>query len=44
LVMHIGTVDRQAQRNAATIGQHRPLDAQLTPIRRVFPGFFPRPR
>ena len=44
LVMRIGAGNRQAQRHAAAIGQHRPLDAQLAPIRRVWAGFFPRPR
>ena len=42
-VMHIGTRDHNAQWNAAAIGQHRPLGAQLASIRGVFPGFFPLP-
>jgi len=44
LIMHIGAVDRHAQRHAAAVGQHRSLDAQLATVRRVSPGFFPRPR
>jgi hypothetical protein len=42
--MRIGAGNRHTQGHAATIGQHRPLDTQLPPIRRVFPSFFPRPR
>jgi hypothetical protein len=41
--MRICSLDGDAQRHAATICQHRPLGAQLASIRRVFPGFFPRP-
>ena len=44
LVMRIGAGNRHAQRHAAAIGQHRPFHAQLAPIRRVWTGFFPRPR
>jgi hypothetical protein len=44
LVMRIGAGNRHAQRHAATIGQHRPFHTQLAPIRRVWAGFFPRPR
>lgn len=44
LVMRIRAGDCYTQRHASTIGQHRPLDAQLAPIGRIFPGFFPRPR
>jgi hypothetical protein len=44
LVMRIGAGNRHAQRHTATIGQHRPFHTQLAPIRRVWAGFFPRPR
>ena len=44
LIVAICAVNRQAQRHATTVGQHRSLDARLAPIRRVWPGFFPRPR
>ena len=44
LVVSIRAVNSQAQGNAAAIGQHRPLDAQFAPIRRIWTGFFPRPR
>lgn len=44
LVVNICAFDGQAQRHAPAICQHRPLDTQFTSIRRVFPGFFPRPR
>jgi hypothetical protein len=43
LVMHIGTGDRDADWHASSVGQHRPLDAELATIGRVFPGFFPPP-
>jgi hypothetical protein len=43
LVMHIGAVDGSAHGHATSIGQHRPLDAQLAPIGRIFPCFFPHP-
>ena len=44
LIVAICAVNRHAQRHTATVGQHRSLDTQLAPIRRVCPGFFPRPR
>jgi len=40
LIMHISAGDRNAQRYAPAIGQHRAFDTQLASIRRVFPGFF----
>jgi hypothetical protein len=44
LVMRVGAGNRQADGHPSAIGQHRTLDAQLSSIRGVFPGFFPRPR
>ena len=44
LIVPIRTIDGQAQGDAAAVAQHRPLNAQLAPIGRVWPGFFPRPR
>jgi hypothetical protein len=41
--MPIGRPNHQPQNHAASIGQHRSLDAQLATIGWVFPGFFPRP-
>ncbi len=43
LVVSIGAVNRDAQRNAAGVGQDRSLDSELTSIGGVFPGFFPLP-
>jgi hypothetical protein len=43
LIMHIGPSDGYAQRDAAPVGQHRPLHPQFAAVCRVFPGFFPRP-
>jgi hypothetical protein len=43
LIMHICAGDSYADGHAAPLGQHRPLDAQLATIGRVFPGFFPHP-
>jgi hypothetical protein len=43
LIMHIGAGHRQANRHAASVGEHRPLHAQFAAIGRVFPGFFPHP-
>jgi hypothetical protein len=42
--MRIGAGDGQADGHSSAIRQHRALDAQFASIRRVFPGFFPRPR
>lgn len=44
LIVSVRAVNRQAQRHTAAVGQHRAFDARLAPIRRVWPGFFPRPR
>ena len=41
--MYIGTRNSEANRHATSVGENRPLGAQLTTIGRVFPGFFPRP-
>lgn len=43
LIVCVGPVDRDAQRHAARVAEHRALDAQLTAIGRVFPGFSPHP-
>jgi hypothetical protein len=43
LIMHICAGHRHADGHATAIDEHRPLDAELAPIGRVFPGFFPRP-
>ena len=43
LIVGVGAADRQADRHAAAVGKNRPLDPQLTAIRGVFAGFFPRP-
>ena len=42
-VVAIGGPDPQAQDNAARVGQHRTLDAQLAAIGGIWPGFFPLP-
>jgi hypothetical protein len=42
--MRICAGNCHAQGHAPAIGQHRSLHAQFASIRRVFPGFFPRPR
>lgn len=42
-IMGIGTTNFHTQRNAAPVGQHRPLGAQFASIGRVFSGFFPHP-
>ena len=44
MVMHVRAVDSQPQRYAAAIDEHRAFNAQLAPIRRVWPGFSPHPR
>lgn len=44
LIVSVRAIHRQAQRHAPAIGQHRALNTRLAPIRRVWPGFFPRPR
>lgn len=43
LIMHIGAGHRQANRHAASVGEHRPLHAEFAAIGGVFPGFFPHP-
>ncbi len=43
LVVSVGTVNRDAQRNAAGVSQYRSFDPQLTAIGGIFPAFFPRP-
>ena len=43
LIVYIGTRNSEANRHATSVGENRPLGAQLTTIGRVFPGFFPRP-
>ena len=43
LIMHISAGNSHANRHASPVGEHRTLDAQLAPIGRVFPGFFPHP-
>ena len=40
-VVNVGTSERDAQRHAAGIRYDGSLDAQFTPIGRVFTGFFP---
>ncbi len=42
-VMRVRAAYLNAQRNAASVGEHRPLDSQFATICRVFPGFFPHP-
>ena len=41
LVVSISAVNGDTHGNAACVGQDRSLDAKLTSIGRVFPGFFP---
>ena len=43
LIVRIRAGDGNPQRDAASISEHRPFDAQLSAIGRVFPGFFPHP-
>jgi len=43
LVVPVRARDGDTDRHAPGIGQHRSLDAELTTIGGVFPGFFPRP-
>ena len=43
LVVSVGAGNRDAQRNAAGIGQNRSLAPELTAVGGIFPGFFPRP-
>lgn len=43
LIVSVGAGNRDAQRNAAGIGQDRSLDTELTAVGGIFPGFFPRP-
>src|SRR5688572_16353656 len=43
LVVGVGPGDGNSQRDAAAVGEHRTLHAELTAIGRVFAGFFPRP-
>ncbi len=43
LVVSVGAGDGNSQRDAAAVGEHRTLHAELTAIGRVFAGFFPRP-
>jgi hypothetical protein len=42
-VVAVRRSDRQPQHDAANIGEHRPLHAQLAAIGRIWPGFFPLP-
>ena len=43
LVVSIGAADRQSDRHPATVGENRPLNAQLAAIGGVFAGFFSPP-
>src|SRR5579862_2410208 len=43
LVVSISPGNRNSQRHAAAISEHRALHTELTAIGRVFAGFFPRP-
>src|SRR5580658_6759068 len=43
LVRHIGAFDGNGQRHTTAVDERRTFHAQLATIRRVFPGFFPRP-
>lgn len=42
LIVNIRAIDHDGQRHAASVGEHRPLNAEFAAIRRVFAGFFPR--
>ena len=42
-VVRIGAAHLNAQRHAASIGEHRPFGSQFATIGRVFAGFFPLP-
>ena len=42
-VMRIGAAHFDAQRYATSVGQDGSFDAEFPAVRRVFPGFFPRP-
>jgi hypothetical protein len=42
LVVSVGTVNRDAQRNAACVGQDRSFDPELTSIGGISPAFFLR--
>src|SRR5918998_770255 len=43
VVVAVGAVDRRPEGDAAAVGQHRPLDPALAAVRRIAPGFSPRP-
>ena len=40
-VVSIGRTDRDSQHNSANVGEQRAFGAQLTPISRIWAGFFP---
>jgi hypothetical protein len=42
-VVTVGRSHSQPKHHAAGVGQHRPFHARLPTIRRIWPGFFPRP-
>src|SRR3990172_11249292 len=43
LVVRVGAGNRDTQRNATGVGQHRSFDPELTAVGGIFPGFFPLP-
>lgn len=43
LIVRIRAGNGNAQRHAAGVSEHGPLDAEFAAIGRVFPGFFPHP-